>query len=253
MRILQCAVFGWLVAAVGCTSSAPQAAKTATAQEESTARSTAPATADNAEDPATTAGDETQTSSTPAAEPKAVAADREASAPIVRRAAKPVVGDAEAGVPPVLLSAGHTKLCRVNVGDMLPTIELPRLNGGAATLESLSGARSTVVVFWTNDHWMSAMALRDLARIATPDDVSIVGIAVNIPADAAQKRLADAGAKFPQLVDAEGTAFAQVGELALPRVYVLNAERRIAWFDIEYSQATYRELHQTLAALTVSQ
>ena len=35
----------------------------------------------------------------------------------------------------------------------------------------------------------------------------------------------------------------------LPRIYVLDAQRRIAWFDIEYSEATRRELQQTLAAL----
>jgi peroxiredoxin len=137
----------------------------------------------------------------------------------------------------------------VNVGDVIPTIELPQQSGGAATLDSLAGARGPVVLFWTNDLWMSAMALRDLARIAAPDGVAFVGIAVGVHADAAQKRLADAGAKFPQLVDAEGTAFAQVGELALPRIYVLDAQRRIAWFDIEYSEATYRELLQTLATL----
>jgi peroxiredoxin len=251
MRILLCAVLGLFVAAAGCTSSVPQVARSAKAQGASPERSAAAATADDAKDAAMTVGDETPTSRTPAPEPEAANADRDASAPVVRQAAKPVVGDGAAGVPPVLLSAGHAKLCKVNVGEVIPTIELPQQAGGPATLDSLAGAKATVVVFWTNDAWMSAMALRDVAQIAGADGVSVVGVAVKVPAEAAQKLLADAGAKFAQLVDAEGAAFAQVGELALPRIFVLDAQRQIAWFDIEYSEATYRELQQTLAALAV--
>jgi hypothetical protein len=85
----------------------------------------------------------------------------------------------------------------------------------------------------------------------TPTEgVALVGIAVGMKADAAQGAAAKANAKYPQLIDEQSTALAQVGENALPRVYVLDAERRIAWFDIEYSEATRRELEQTLAALT---
>jgi len=84
-------------------------------------------------------------------------------------------------------------------------------------------------------------------------DVAVIGIAVNTPADEAEQAAAAAGAKFPQLIDADGAAFAQIGENALPRVYVLDAQRRIAWFDIEYSESTRRELQQTLTALAGEQ
>jgi peroxiredoxin len=251
MRILLIPALGLLVALTGCTTSTPSTAKataTATAKP-GTARSTSTADAEN-DNAATPAEEDSQAAQTAAGNPAAAAADRKDSTPIIRQAAKPVVSDGAAGVPPVLLSSGHAKLCKVNVGEIIPTIELPQATGGAATLDSLAGARATVVLFWANDRWMSAMALQDLARIAVPDGVAIVGIAVNVSADAAQTRLAAAGARFPQLIDAEGTAFAQVGELALPRIYVLDAQRQIAWFDIEYSEATYRELQQTLATLT---
>lgn len=183
-----------------------------------------------------------------AAQPTA-AEVRPAAGPVVREAAKPVVGDPAAGVPEVFLSAGHSKLCKVNVGDVIPTIELPKLDGGNATLESLAGPKATVVVFWTADRWMSATALEDLGRLEPPEGVAIVGIAVNVKADAAPGVVEKTGAEFPQLVDADGTAFAQVGEAALPRIYVLDGQRRVAWFDIEYSEATRRELEQTLAVL----
>lgn len=181
------------------------------------------------------------------------AADQQApganSGPQARTAAKPVVSEYAKNVPPVLLSSGHAKLCKVNVGDAFPAIELPQLSGGTTTLESLAGARATVVAFWTADQWMSRSALRDLAR-AGGEGVAIVGVAEGPDAAAAQKTVAESGARFPQLSDPDGAALAQVGESALPRVYVLDSQRRIAWFDIEYSEATRRELLQTLSALT---
>lgn len=164
-----------------------------------------------------------------------------------REAAKPVVGEYGAEVPPVLLSSGHAKLCKVNVGDEFPAIQLPALSGGSA--EFAYGPKATVVVFWTTDRWMSGTALRDLAA-SSPDGVSIVGVAVGAKPDAAQKLIAETGAKFTQLADADGAAFAQVGQGALPRLYVLDPQHHVAWFDIEYSEATRRELQQAIAALT---
>ncbi len=181
---------------------------------------------------------------------EAVAETSVAAEPVVRESAKPVVEGYAAEVPPVVLSAGHRKLCRVFVGDSLPPIELPQLGGASASVESLAGSKATVVLFWTADAWMSETALRDLQRDVATGDVAVVGVAVRAPADAAQKSLAAAGAKFPQMIDAEGAALAQVGDDLLPRIYVIDAQRRVAWFDVEYSEATRRELQQTLAALT---
>jgi hypothetical protein len=90
---------------------------------------------------------------------------------------------------------------------------------------------------------------RDVADRYPPDEVSVVGIVVGVAGEAGQNMLAAARVKFPQLIDAQGTTIAQVGEGSLPRVYALDGERRIAWFDIEYSESTRRELLQTLAAL----
>jgi hypothetical protein len=173
-----------------------------------------------------------------------------AVAVVGRQVAKPVVSEYAEGVPPVLLSAGHSKLCKVKVGDVIPTIELPLVAGGNGSLQSLYGAKATVVVFWTADAWMSADVLADLARLGPIDGVAMVGVAVGIKPDAAQAVLAKAGAKFPQLLDEQGVGLAQVGAGLLPRIYVLDSQQRVAWFDVEYSEATRRELRQTLAALT---
>jgi len=44
------------------------------------------------------------------------------------------------------------------------------------------------------------------------------------------------------LLDADGSAMAKVGLEKLPRTYLLDAQGKILWFDIEYSRSTRREL-----------
>ena len=159
----------------------------------------------------------------------------------------------ETGVPQVFLTADHSALCRVRVGDQLPAITLPQLTGGLTELASLQGGKATVVLFWQDDLWMSETALKDMsADIALSDDVTVVGIAVKQEDSDIQTTLNESGAKFPQLLDNDGKTFNQVGMVKLPRVYVLDATGKIVWFDIEYSEGTRRELKRTLAELTAS-
>jgi peroxiredoxin len=159
-------------------------------------------------------------------------------------------------IPPVLLSAGHRKLCRVQVGDHLPPIELSRLGGDVMDLASLQGKRATIVLFWHHDHWMAQGALHDLSVLArqwADKRVALVGIASGQPAEAVQAQLTAAEANFPQLLDTDGSAFslvcASIGMTSLPWIYVLDAEGKIVWFDIEYSEATRRELRQAIGVL----
>jgi peroxiredoxin len=162
--------------------------------------------------------------------------------------------DAPEKIPPVVLSKQHEALCKVQVGDIMPAIELPQLReNGAARLSDLFGEKATVVVFWSTDRRMSRAQLADL----TPDviepfaemGVAVVGIAVRESASSAEEALQQARASFPNLLDAEGRAFAAVGRDRLPRTYLLDPQGKILWFDIEYSHATRRELQQALRAL----
>jgi peroxiredoxin len=160
-------------------------------------------------------------------------------------------------IPPVVLSKQHDALCKVKVGDALPAIELPRVdNGRPAKLADLFGERATVVVFWTTDRRMALAQLADLQRdVIKPfakRGVAVVGIAVNETASTAQASLQKAGARFPNLLDARGQAFAAVGSKKLPRTYVVDSQGKILWFDIEYSHATRRELRRALRAVTRS-
>jgi peroxiredoxin len=170
-----------------------------------------------------------------------------------QRVFKPVVAETVEGVPPVLLTSAHAKLCRVFVGDPMPEIKLPVLSGKPTALVSLYGRRATIVLFWRNDRWMARAALSDLGRdlVDRIDDkrAALIGIPVGEDKSIVEAAIRDAGAEFPQLLDTDGDAFAKVGIVALPRIYVLDGEGQIVWFDIEYSEATRRELRQTLDVL----
>ena len=157
----------------------------------------------------------------------------------------------------MLLSAGHRKLCLVNVGDRLPPIELPQLNGDLRELVSFQGNRATIVLFWHSDRWMAQGALNDLSVLArrwANKRVALVGIACGQTAESVRAHRSAAEATFPQLIDTDDHAYSRIspatGPTSPPRIFVLDAEGKIVWFDIEYSEATRRELRQAIGALT---
>lgn len=159
-----------------------------------------------------------------------------------------------AAIPKVLLSKGDEAACKVKVGDAMPAIELPKLSGGDTTkLADLLGKKATVVVFWKGDRRMSQQQLADLgADVIEPygkDGVAVVGIAVDESAKDAESAFKKTGAAFTNLHDADGKAFALVGSGRFPRTYLLDPSGKIVWFDIEYSLATRRDLHQALRTI----
>lgn len=160
--------------------------------------------------------------------------------------------------PRVVLSTVHTNWCRKFVGDAFPSLNLPRIDSReTAEVSSKFGSRATVVVFWTKDRWMSQMALEDLQRLVAAKhdatEVAIVGIAVDVPKNEARQIATKTQAEFPHFFDANGEALAEVGSVALPRLYVLDPNGQIMWFDIEYSESTRRELLKTVAMLAGTQ
>jgi peroxiredoxin len=164
-------------------------------------------------------------------------------------AAKPARKKAPPRIAPVLLSKQEDRLCKVRVGDQMPAISLPLLMGGEKKLGELFGRKATVVVFWKSDRRMTQQQLADVSPDITQPygkEVSVVGIAVKESNASAEAALKKAGADFPNMLDADGAAFAQVGSETLPRTYLLDPQGKILWFDIEYSLATRRELKDAL-------
>ena len=155
-------------------------------------------------------------------------------------------------VPKVLLSKAHAKLCAVKTNDTMPPIELPNIEGKVTELSSLYGKKLTVVCFWKGDRAFARSELIDLGPDVSDkfsaDGLNVVGIAVQETPESAVRHTQEAGVKFPTLVDSDGTAFSLVGTEKLPRTYLLDAEGKILWFDIEYSRSTRRELHMAIRA-----
>ncbi len=159
-----------------------------------------------------------------------------------------------ATMPRVLMSKGDEAACKVKVGDAMPAISLPKLGETSNTkLADLFGKKATVVVFWKADRRMAQQQLADLRTdVVEPlgkQGVAVVGVAVDESAKDAEATFKKTGATFPNLHDADGKAFALVGNGRFPRTYVLDPSGKIVWFDIEYSLATRRELHQALRAI----
>jgi peroxiredoxin len=183
----------------------------------------------------------------------------EKAAPAPRVANYRPVGPAAttpAVIPPVLMSKQHEALCLVKVGDKLPAISLNRLGDRPTRLGELFGRTATVVAFWRADRRSSRTLLADLGPdVAEPfkqSGVAVVGVAVQTPENEAREILEKSSAQIPTLLDVDGQAFAQVGKDRLPRVYLVDRDGKILWFDIDYSLATRRELNQALRAVTAS-
>ena len=109
-------------------------------------------------------------------------------------------------------------------------------------------------MFWKSDRRMAREELADLGPdVVEPfgkSGVEVIGIAVRETSETAPATLKAAEATYTNLLDADGKAFAKVGSKRLPRTFLLDPTGKILWFDLSYSLATRRELHEALRAVT---
>ncbi len=152
--------------------------------------------------------------------------------------------------PVVVLSEGHSKSCLVKVGDKLPEISLPDLEGNEKPLQELYGDKLTVVVFWNSKYALSfGQFIRlgeDVVEEFAEYGVSLVTINVGDSKGQVQAMAEEANCNWVCLLDAEEEAMQMVATEKLPRTYVLDAEGTIRWFDIEYSRGMERELRNAI-------
>jgi peroxiredoxin len=153
-------------------------------------------------------------------------------------------------MPKVLLTEAEQTSSLVNVGDAMPAIELPDLQGVKTPLSSLFGKKLTIVVFWNSRNPYAVEELGDLGPMIASRfgsfGVNIVGINERDPEAAARNAIATSGAKFPNLLDTDGKAFEKLATGELPRTYLLDAGGKILWFDLEYSRSTRRDLKHAI-------
>jgi peroxiredoxin len=173
------------------------------------------------------------------------------------REAKPEEPPPPPTIPKVNLSAELRAKCLVDVGMVMPKAELPDLANKTHLLASLYGKKLTVVCFWTAVDRRSALeaanTLRSLANdVAKPfaeKGVQVIGIEVarNFVDVAASDSIRETVSKlpFPCLSDGKGQYLGRVcKDDKVPRVFLLDAEGKILWFDVEYSRSTREDLVQ---------
>ncbi len=142
-----------------------------------------------------------------------------------------------AGVPPVLMSDHHEAMCDVAVGDQFPSVD-------GMTL----GHSATVVAVVQTNGWMSRQLVDDL-----PGDAAACGATRNVAAvliDARDEKHSPDGAV--QRIPVSAGDLAKFGTGRWPRVYLLDAQGRVVWFDIEWGISSRRDLRHALEATLAS-
>jgi peroxiredoxin len=160
-----------------------------------------------------------------------------------------------ATIPDVRMSEADRETCLVFVGDAMPEAELSDLGGQGHSLHGLFGKRLTVVCFWARGQSEYA-ALRagdlldflakDIAEPFAPKGVQVIGVNEGDSAEVVGQLIAQAGVTFPNLLDPQGALFAQVATEKTPRTYLLDAEGKILWLDLEYSMTSRRDLRTAI-------
>jgi peroxiredoxin len=170
--------------------------------------------------------------------------------------AKPQPAPPPSTIPKVVLSDALRARCLVKVGDTMPGAELPDPAGNMHALGSLYGQKLTVVCLWAigttrraRSVNVTAHHLHDLMKeVAEPlaeKGVQVIGINVGDPAAAVEKETAQAGVKFPILLDPKGQYLAKLAkDRGMPRTFLLDAAGRILWFDVEYRRQSREDLVQ---------
>jgi peroxiredoxin len=162
-------------------------------------------------------------------------------------------------MPKVALSEAHAKLCRIKVGDTLPTLTLSDGQGKSAPLATQFGTALTVVAFVRLTDPSAVELLDDLERFVVPvfesRGVKTVGVAVGAAPNAVAEAIKKKNIRLTLLSDADGRALEQLTTDAArpgPWIYLIDKTGHVVWFDIEYSRSTRRDLQVALTLLTQS-
>ena len=189
--------------------------------------------------------DEVKKESDKSAVPKHAPLAEEAPPKAVEPPPKPVI-------PETSFSEEKAKTNILNVSDVMPNAALPDMAGKPVELHSLFGDKLTVVCFWNGEGTSGPQALSELdkyiAKPYAPKGVAVIGINLGDPPQAIKEKVDLAEAKFPILQDPAGNYFKKVATSMLPRIYLLDADGKILWFDAEYSRGTRRDLEQGIDA-----
>ena len=165
-------------------------------------------------------------------------------------------------IPTVALSKEHEKTCRVFQYQQMPDAELPDLEGNTKAVKALYGQKLTVICFWSVGpspdrlHILGLeQMLGELAAVAKnrgKKGVRVIGVNVKDSPEVAGKLLKESNADFDNLLDPEGAFFDKVATEALPRIYLLNAQGKVLWFDLIKVRSSDSSIRQLEFAIEIA-
>ena len=161
-----------------------------------------------------------------------------------KKITKLIEDDLPALMPKIVLLESQKKTCKVLQGEKMPDFTLRDLEGEEHALSSILKQKLTVVFFWnagekeprSSEEEQSSNALPYLAHNSQSQsgDVHYVFLNVGQKPDAIRKALEESDVKIPVLMDAEKTLFNKIATGLLPRIYLLDKQGRILWFDVGF-------------------
>ena len=161
---------------------------------------------------------------------------------------KPVEPPPKPTIPEVALTEDNADTCVIKVGGTIPNAALVDLAGRPVELKSLFGKKLTVICFWNGSQTSGLQAIQELQKYIADQyaskGVNVIGINIGDAQPAVSKQVALAEVKYPVLLDPQGEYFSKVATKMLPRVYLLDENGKVLWFDIEYSRSMRRDLQQ---------
>lgn len=154
-------------------------------------------------------------------------------------------------MPKVVMTEAQSATCLKQVGDPLPEATLKTLDGQQQSLAAALGKTLSVVLFWSSDDPEFATFLledmtSDVVKPYGERGVQLLAINVRGGEDEIRKVLDRAKVEFPTFRDEDGSLLAQVATEKLPRIYLVESQGKILWFDIEYSRTTRRQLGEAI-------
>jgi peroxiredoxin len=147
------------------------------------------------------------------------------------------------------MSHAHRESCLVFVGDAMPDATLPDGQGQQHRIDESCGQQLTAILFWNERHPYALDQFRELQHDLVPfHPLGVATIAIHV-GESGEEYAAlceEYGRDVLCLLDPAGEYFRQVSTGSVPRVYLLDAARKVIWLDIEYSRTTRYELRNAM-------